>query len=760
MLTCPGTNEKIGSYPDEQIGYMASEEYSKSRGTTPQPESLSRVQTHDNRPVVESPLRKQSFPASEAAVPGDAKAASMGQSETLTKQGLVHVDEPERKYNKVTGGQGTLDETQETRPYASHPEEDGHEYRVPILAEDEVAKDPGLEHLHPAVSPKFERRPSFSYDDHTGSAPHTPTSRPTSRPGSIYQSHSASHSLSRFMSHTNDSRDLHTPLEDVVEYEPLFDDEDESTRKPMTTAERFKQRPGAYARRFPSQDIWESAPESTYHEASVSTPDVPIQPQQGNMNQDASATKTTAAFETPEQERARKGEVSEAERKQLKPQEARLLGSKWLPHLRDDMPGAARPMAQRFPSSDIWESAPESSEHTTIIYPKDEEETSPQVESAPTRDLGRDAPASSDQADPSVPPQIPVRPQKKATHAVPPADAELTDPIALDKQTSRELQGAPTLPDRPKPQIPPRPAKKMSGDELSRTNTGGSDGSMTEKDTKPKPQVPARPAGISGALANLKGNFMNDLNKKLGLGPPKEKERVPEPEAEAAPLEDTRKSRARGPQRRAPARSPIAETAFASTAVFSLSPAFSIWQIDENDRLNMVSELKTSHHADAATAVRADTEPVSLGAAGHTPTQAAEKLDGTISSAESSALPEKSIASAPRDESHRLGTETKAVEEPIITHDEQVNASSSLQPTHSALSEDRTISAPKGTGTSEQFSSLFGRQTNTQQDGAKEPMTERDVSYDRLEEMTAKADGKADTNDDGSATFSTKRVMD
>lgn len=657
---------------------MASEEYSKSRGTTPQPESLSRVHTHDTRPLTESPLRKQSFPASEAAAPGDAKAASMGHGTTSNTQGVVHVDEPERKYNKVTGGQGSLDETQEAKPYASHPEEDGHEYRVPILAEDEVAKDPAPEHLHPAVSPKFERRPSMSYDDHTGSAPQTPTSRPSSRPGSVYQLHNASHSLSRFISH-NDNRDLSTPLEDVVEYEPLFDDEDESERKPMTTAERFKQRPGSLAQRFPSQDIWESAPESTYHEASVSTPDLATPQQPSNTGQGPSAPKAAAAFETPDQERARKGEVTEAERKQLKPQEERLLGSKWLPHLRDDMPGAARPMGRRFPSSDIWESAPESSEHTTIIYPKDEEEMSPRVESVPTRDLGRDAPASSDQTDPSVPPQIPSRPQKKAMHAVPAASAELTEPIALNQQTSRELQGAPGLPDRPKPHIPPRPAKKMSGDELSRTNTAGSEGSTTERDAKQKPQVPARPAGVTGALASLKGNFMNDLNKKLGLGPPKEKEKVPEAEVEAKPLEDSRKSRARGPQRRAPARSPAAETTSAPPPVFAISPAFSIWQIDENDRLGMITEVKANQHSHTHPPARgglanvelpADAQSISMGATGSTPTQAAERLDSTISDVDASALPEKAVESAQRDESHRLGTETKAVEESVRSHNE------------------------------------------------------------------------------------------
>ena len=81
---------------------------------------------------------------------------------------------------------------------------------------------------------------------------------------------------------------------------------------------------------------------------------------------------------------------------------------------------------------------------------------------------------------------------------------------------------------------------------------------------------------------------MNDLNQKLGLGPPKEKEKEPEPVEDAKPLEDARKGRARGPQRRAPAKSPAA-VAKPSPLAFSMSAPRSLWTIDDEDLLDVSS---------------------------------------------------------------------------------------------------------------------------------------------------------------------------
>jgi hypothetical protein len=140
---------------------------------------------------------------------------------------------------------------------------------------------------------------------------------------------------------------------------------------------------------------------------------------------------------------------------------------------------------------------------------------------------------------------------------------------------------------------------------LTKTTSADSAGSAQQEKVSPpvakvKPQVPARP-GAGSKIANLRGNFMNDLNQKLGLGPPKEKE--PEPAVEdAKPLEDARKGRARGPQRRAPAKSPAAA---APSSGFAITSPRSLWTIDDEDELIVDSSAapQTSSKVEDAPAV-------------------------------------------------------------------------------------------------------------------------------------------------------------
>jgi hypothetical protein len=88
---------------------------------------------------------------------------------------------------------------------------------------------------------------------------------------------------------------------------------------------------------------------------------------------------------------------------------------------------------------------------------------------------------------------------------------------------------------------------------------------------------------------------LQDLNSKLGIGPQAPKVKEPEPEAEpepAAPLQDARKGRAKGPARRKPAASPTpAATITAEVAVpkqtLSLGPVTTIWSLDANDVLDV-----------------------------------------------------------------------------------------------------------------------------------------------------------------------------
>ncbi|EXJ56915.1 hypothetical protein A1O7_07259 [Cladophialophora yegresii CBS 114405] len=583
-----GTSGVAQSYPDEQTGYLASDMYiARSQQSTPN--SLAKTVTNTSQPAHESPLRKASFPADDS-IPAEVRRSRLsisGKPDDLDavdseQEGDTHIP-PGRRYNKIMGGEESLNESVEARPFVSHPTQEGdhineHGYTVPILAADEVAKGVGLEDLRPAVSPRQERRGSM--EPESGAV--TPGSRPSSRPTSMYNLHSASHSLSRFLSHHEEQERMHTPLEDVHEYEPLFPEDDD--KKPINHAERFKPRPDALRQRFPSQDIWEDTPSSLYYSATVSTPDLPARSE--------AAPPPSKTFERPEAESARKEEVSEKEKAKLIPKEERLATSRFAPHLRGDMP--TRPgMVPRFPSQDIWEDSPESHHLVTVITPRptepEEEETSPVDTAKPTvpprpakSRLGEGA--SSAQIAPSIPP----RPSKD-TRAMPALAATSPD-TSKPKDTSPTLKKVPSIPDRPKPQIPSRPAKKPSSDSLTKTVSGESAGPMEQEKISPpvakvKPQVPARP-GASSKIASLRGNFMNDLNQKLGLGPPKEKEKEPEPVAEEAkPLDDARKGRARGPQRRAPAKSPAAPVKLMGFAIFAPRP---LWTIEEGE-LNVPS---------------------------------------------------------------------------------------------------------------------------------------------------------------------------
>jgi hypothetical protein len=89
---------------------------------------------------------------------------------------------------------------------------------------------------------------------------------------------------------------------------------------------------------------------------------------------------------------------------------------------------------------------------------------------------------------------------------------------------------------------------------------------------------------------------MSDLNKRLQLGPqaPKKEEapEEPEEEKEKTPLVDARKGRARGPARRAPAKSPAPAGAIVTEQPNTLgfSTPSTLWQIDpDEDLLHVIS---------------------------------------------------------------------------------------------------------------------------------------------------------------------------
>lgn len=577
------------------------------------------LHSNHSQPHVESPLRKQSFPVDAETSSGlekkDPHASHRLSSEyaleSETEDDELCVPPPTVRKSKIHGN-GYDPPTVDLGPRGGNTEAVGgfieeRGYGVPILASDEVAKTPELEYLQPAVSPAQERRGSnyysgtdseyqtgFKIGSRSGSASN---SRPTSRPGSIH----SLPGLSRFSTHDEDRENMHTPLEDVDEYEPLFPDE-EGSKRPVTAAERLKLR--EQMKRFPSKDIWEDTPNSLQLQATVETPEP------SNKQSDAIDKAPAAVFETPEQESARKGEVTEEEKAKLIPREERLAKSNFKPHLRQEMhrPG----LAQRFPSRDIWEDSPDSARlETTVGDSQVSDPKSPsdegleagavvQTSGAPNEGIiageqARDgATAGAAAAKPSIPPRpskskvsplfadlgqappsVPTRPPKRL-HQVPPADAQVpiaphkpsaTSPVEAKQPSPIETRKGPILPERPKPPVSARPAKPVGREssesvplsKITSTSSVGSDGASTKDLTspppapKPKPAIPARPVG--GKIASLKAGFLSDLDSRLKLGPqgPKPHGKVePEVEEERPPLADARKGRAKGPVRRKP----------------------------------------------------------------------------------------------------------------------------------------------------------------------------------------------------------------
>lgn len=217
--------------------------------SSPRPQS-SHGLAHSNtsQTHVDSPLRKESFPADvtgKEEFNGNLSRNLHGPSDTALEseaedEDTIHVDDPERRANKIYGGASRLESTEDLVPQSGNEEEgahDEHGYSAPILASDEVAKEPFGWELQPAVSPMTERRGSAFeegvYHLRTGSASSLSGSRPTSRPGSI-------HGILPGL-RVSDS----TPLEDLEEYEPLFPEDEtsgktDSPKKPLTAAEKLK----------------------------------------------------------------------------------------------------------------------------------------------------------------------------------------------------------------------------------------------------------------------------------------------------------------------------------------------------------------------------------------------------------------------------------------------------------------------------------------------------------------------------------------
>lgn len=462
--------------------------------------------------------------------------------------GIIHVDEPDRRRSVAFNDTVSPD-----------PEDEDH-HHAPILAEDEVRKHPPLYDHHAAVEPSPG---SFDAEESTS----RPSSRPTSRPTSLYRVTSTEHQS--------------TPLEDVEEYEPLFPDDGKASAS-QSDAKPSAKTENAHPHRFPSRDIWEDAPDSAHYTAQVSTPDV--------SETLAKAQKTTSPVprdgETPAQAFARhQEELAEKESRQHGPDAFLPTQATqkpvWAQHQSHLAAEKTRPsMAKRFPSRDVWEDAPDSLQLETIVStPQQEPDSAGSPADGKPSIPQRPARRTTDPASGAERPAMPQRPKPKQTTS----EEEVTSPPSAISSSSK----APMIPGRPKPQIPARPSKASPTPSSSESGEASSAAAAAKR----KPAVPARPMG--GKIAALQAGFMSDLNKKLGLGPqaPKkedpptaEEENAGEPK-EKVPLSDARKGRARGPQRRAPAksRSPAAapkEEAGVDKVALAFSVPSTVFEID------------------------------------------------------------------------------------------------------------------------------------------------------------------------------------
>jgi hypothetical protein len=566
LMRATGTSREAVSTPDEQIGFLASEEYA-SRMASPRPKSSGRPASISEKgaaPVAESPLRQTNFAAD--------ILSKQKTHESEAEEDVIHIDPPNRRENKIHGG-GHDSSTHDLGRKGGNTDEEGgwvseRGYGTPILASDEIKKDPESEWRQPAVPPELERGGSGEYTVNEDATPAYITKQRT-------HSRTHSRSSSRNSNHANPSRMISppqfdrngTPLDSMKEYEPLFPEDDDAPKKAKTPVDKTKKRPDLARHHFPSQDVWEDTPSSLQLETTVDTAQDPEEPRSAGAEPDASQV-----FEKPQAEQARKENITKEDQQSFLPEHTKKFANKHLKNVSD----SRRPGVQRFPSQDIWEDTPEHFHLETTVSTPQTPETNEYADDSPVVEK------------PSIParPNLPARPQA----------AKETSPV--DKK-------APVLPERPKPQVPVRPSKPLtkSSDKVPTVGAFPDEKGDVGAEVQPKakPPVPARPAGSK--IAALQAGFLKDLNSKLGLGPPKAKEPEAEKEEEPPkPLEDARKGRAKGPQRRKPTKSPApAATATVETAVpkqtLSVGIVGTLWQIGDSGKVEVpTAELSAKLH--------------------------------------------------------------------------------------------------------------------------------------------------------------------
>ncbi|RKF71814.1 putative protein impact protein [Golovinomyces cichoracearum] len=577
--------KNIGT-PSEQIGLKASEEYvCKISSPCPQP-----CNQKINQALYKSDIEPSSISESFNSIPErfattfDNKEVVKyrDDKETLGHENITHADDSARRYISDSGAfeHISLTENSRSNTFRENTHND-HGYEAPILASDEVAKNPLDRELQPAVFPLNESSKA-SQEEYVYSS------------NNQEESNKVNHKLGALISATNSNYYKPTPLEDLEEYEPLFPDERKAVEKSGTLNLVEKFQCPEMNRRFPSQDVWEDTPNSLQYTATVSAPQLPEERKERE--------KTGYEEETLPQAFARmQEELAEQELKGPENGRPQERVKKPMKIIRQSEPGTIFEVTNhRFPSRDIWEDTPDSLLlRTSVARPQIEKEPINSAEeqydlvtteSKMTPNMSQ---LSSNHTDVTnevrLQSVIKSSPPVYAGSSLAPGSNEnlsiaKRENITKNPQKPLSRESYPAVPSKSKPQIPARPSKLGSRESSMTSSTNL--GSNTLATGKLKPPVPSRPSG--GKIAAFQSDFISDLNKRLQLGPQASKgdmqnSDVTQVKTLKAPLVDPRKGRARGPVRRAPNKNlaPYSNTHISDkTKCFNISATSTIWSFD------------------------------------------------------------------------------------------------------------------------------------------------------------------------------------
>ena len=626
--TATPTTGAFSGVPEEELGYLATEEYAKHIGTatataagTPREElSESEVQKAFTADIHERSSTREDSQSPEVKIHVEPRIHQRSGSHPYGRHNFP------TKFNHsqislAASATGEAKDICDEEEYGQKSGEfrDEHYSGTPILASDEITKRGATTtpYHHAAVSPPLHPRRTIS----------RPPSRPPSRGA------------------TPDTQVPFTPLDQVEEHEPLFPDSDE-TKESLTADNHTALRegvekafggstPSRASRKFPSDDIWEDAPPSSHLSATVASPPPGLSPL--GLAMVTAGEGAAIGGELQDEESDRLG-VPNRHKKSQSPDEQRKP-------IKPTLPSKINSGKQRFPSKDIWEEAPDSTRLTATVShtPVEEESQSPIEPSAdfPPSTANTRATTGAPLDDSTIhvnpdgisttnaletkQPETPFRPpspEKKEkwgpTGAVPlvpstrPASRVVNTPTKFDSQDQIELaqkpsfvprtssspesptekKTAPVVPDRPKPVIPQRPIKAKFQSHLPPPEEASP--------AKAPPPIKPKPA-IGGKIAALKANLA--LEQKLAAGPLHFKRKEEEEKTEAAPevpqplVSDVMKGRAKGPRGRklptaaypsAPSsETPAKEDKHEETSTslpLSFMVARTVWSIeDEND---------------------------------------------------------------------------------------------------------------------------------------------------------------------------------